>query len=226
VVSRVVLVHSPLVGPTTWKWVADELRDDGDDVAVTTISHESLLDGWSAVVAEVADQVSGTTGAVFIAHSGAGPLLPSIVEQAGAIDPTLVFIDAGIPPIASDATLMPSELLEGLASVVRDRELPPWSEWFGPDVMQELIPDESKRNLVTSELPRLPIQYFAESVPAVRPWPAARNGYVLLSEAYVDDAAEARSRGWSVVEVPGQHLDIVTRPRAVADAIHQCRTTV
>jgi hypothetical protein len=47
---------------------------------------------------------------------------------------------------------------------------------------------------------------------------------VLLSEAYLEDATEARNRGWTVIEVPGQHLDIVTKARAVAEAIGQCRT--
>jgi hypothetical protein len=225
VVSRFVLIHSPLVGVSTWSWAADELRAGGDEVVVPTISLESLLDGWSAVVSEVASQVSDTTGVVFVAHSGAGPLLPSIVEQAGAIDPVLIFVDAGIPLVAGETSLMPAELLKELTSLSRDGELPPWSEWFGPDAMAALIPDATKRRIVTSELPRLPIRYFIGSVPAVRPWPAAMNGYVLLSEAYVDDAKEARRRGWNVVELMGQHLDIVAKPRAVVEAIHQCRAT-
>jgi hypothetical protein len=58
---------------------------------------------------------------------------------------------------------MPAELLEELASLAREGPLPPWSEWFGPGVMPQQIPDEAKRRLVTSELPRLPIQYFKES---------------------------------------------------------------
>jgi hypothetical protein len=220
-----VLIHSPLVGPSTWNWVADELRDGGDDVVVPTIARKSLLGGWNAVVSEVASQVSGTTGAVFVAHSGAGPLLPSIVEQSGAIDPALIFVDAGIPLVVGETSLMPAELLEELTSLARDGELPPWSEWFGPDTMSMLIPDATKRRRVMSDLPRLPLLYFTGSVPEVRPWPAACNGYVLLSEGYVVDANEARKRGWTVVEAMGEHLDIVTRPRAVAEAIYQCQTT-
>jgi hypothetical protein len=40
-----------------------------------------------------------------------------------------------------------------------------------------------------------------------------------LSEAYRDDAAEARSRRWPTLEVLGTHLDIVNRPSAVASSI-------
>jgi hypothetical protein len=224
VVTQFALVHSPLVGPTTWWWVADELRAGGDDVVIPRIVPGSLLDGWRSVVSQVASQLSGTTGAVIVAHSGAGPLLPRIVEEAGAIEPALVFVDAGIPPIAGEAALMPAELLEELTCLAHDGVLPPWSEWFGPDVMATLIPDAEKRRLVTGELPRVPIRYLSGSIPAVRPWPASKNGYVLLSEAYADDAKEARERGWEVVEIGGQHLDIVTRPRTVAEAIRHCGT--
>jgi hypothetical protein len=220
-VTRFVLLHSPLVGPTTWKWVARELRSDGDVVAVPSLHQATPSRGWDAVVSDFADQVSGTSGLVFVAHSGAGPLLASIAERARAIEPAFIFVDAGIPPVENAASLMPAEMLEELRSIAENDVLPPWSEWFGPETMQTLIPDAAMRGLVVAELPRISLSYFSGSVPPVRPWPATENGYILLSDAYVHEAKEARQRGWPVVELLGQHLDIVTRARAVADAIHQ-----
>jgi hypothetical protein len=66
---------------------------------------------------------------------------------------------------------------------------------------------------------RLPLDYFLGLVPPVRSWPTDRNGYVLLSDGYLEDAQEARRRGWPVVELLGQHLDLVTKAPEVARAI-------
>ena len=214
-----VLLHSPLVGPSTWRWVAEELRTLGNDVDIPVISHSAASQGWEGVVSEVLTQLPVASGLVFVAHSGAGPLLPTIVDRSNAREATLVFVDAGIPAAHVSTPLMPPEILRRLASKVKDGLLPPWSEWFGPDVMSSLVPDADKRELVGSELSRLPFDYFSGIVPPVRSWPTDRNGYVLLSDAYLEDAQEARRRGWPVVELLGQHLDLVTKAHAVARAI-------
>jgi hypothetical protein len=220
-VAHYVLLHSPLVGPTTWKWVAEELRSEGDDVVVPTVAAATPSAGWRAVAAEFADQVPDIPGMVFVGHSGAGPLLPGIVDRARAVDPSLIFVDAGIPSESVPTTLLPDEMLQELTKIAESGVLPPWSDWFGPEVMKEMIPDQEMRRLVASDLPRLPLSYFSGAVPPVRPWPAADNGYILLSEAYVDEASEAARRGWDVVELFGRHLDIVSRAREVADAIRR-----
>ena len=219
--TRYVLVHSPLVGPSSWRWVADELQRDGHDVLVPAVSPSTLAGGVGAVVREVAAQTADLVDAVFVAHSGAGPILASIVAHARAVRPALVFVDAGVPAEDRPSPLMPEDLLEHLRSLADGAMLPPWSEWFGPDVIELLLPDQARRRLVVAELPRVPLAYLTGVVPAVRPWPATRNGYVLLSAAYDRDALVARERGWIVVELPGAHLDLVTRPRAVADAIYE-----
>jgi hypothetical protein len=133
----------------------------------------------------------------------------------------MVFVDAGLPATTTDTPLMPEAFLKQLSAITEDGLLPPWSEWFGPGVMASLIPDSNKRELIEFELPRIPLSYFHGSVPPVRKWPADRNGYVLLSDGYVDDAEEARRRGWPVVELLGDHLDLITRAPIVALAVVQ-----
>jgi hypothetical protein len=130
-----------------------------------------------------------------------------------------VFVDAGVPPTRGDAELMPSEFLIGLRALADDGMLPKWSDWFGPGVMEQLIPDAERRAAVCAELPHLPLTYFDSRVPVPRGWSSGRNAYVLLSEQYRADSAEAARRGWPVVELPGTHLDIVTRPAATAAAL-------
>lgn len=128
-------------------------------------------------------------------------------------------MDADLPPEADDAELMPSELLAELRAMACDGLLPKWSDWLGPEVMEELIPDATRRRAVADELPQLPVSYFEARVSAPRGWAAGRCGYVQLSEPYASDAAEAANRKWPVLQLPGAHLDIVTRPGAITDGI-------
>ena len=41
---RFVLLHSPLVGPATWRWVAEALRASGHHVAVPDLRRAAV--GW------------------------------------------------------------------------------------------------------------------------------------------------------------------------------------
>ena len=210
-----VLVHSPVTGPSTWRWVAAELTARGHQVFVPAVS---AVSSWLEFADAVADQVGPPERAVLVGHSGAGPLLPQISARVGA--GTLIFVDADIPPDVDEADLMPAEILTGLRAMAVDGLLPPWSEWFGPEVMGELVPDAERRAVVASELPRLPLSYYEARVPAPAGWNAAAGGYILLSaEAYGGQAEAAAARGWPVVELRGGHLDIVTRPEPIAAAI-------
>jgi hypothetical protein len=213
------LVHSPVTGPSTWRWVADELRARGHQVSVPSV--RPPYDSWEIFADAVATQAAGQAAgpAAVVGHSGAGPLLPQIAARITAAGP-LVFVDADLPPETGEATLMPAEILAELRSLAPDGVLPPWSDWFGPGVMRELVPDDAKRAVVTAELPSLPLSYFEARVPVPAGWVAAPGGYVLLSEeAYGGQAAAAAARGWPVVRLRGAHLDIVTRPAEVAEAI-------
>jgi hypothetical protein len=219
-VTAFVLVHSPVTGPTTWRWVAAELTAAGHQVCVPAVG---AVSSWQEFAGSVAGQVAHDDDAVLVGHSGAGPLLPQIAARIGA--GLLIFVDADIPPEAGEASLMPAEILAGLRAMAVDGLLPPWSEWFGPEVMGELVPDAERRALIAAELPRLPLSYFEACVPAPVGRAAASGGYILLSaEAYGGQAEAAATRGWPVIELPGSHLDIVTRPETIATAIAEIAT--
>jgi hypothetical protein len=224
--ARFLLLHSPLVGPTTWKWVSEELRGMGHEAKILIIPPLATFRGWEEVVENVIVQVTDEDDAIFVAHSGAGPLLPTIVDRSKSRGSTMVFVDAGLPASAADTPLMPESLLKELTIVAEDGLLPPWSEWFEPGVMALLIPDSNKRKLIEDELPRIPVVYFNGLVPPIRVWPADRNAYVLLSDGYVDDADEARRRGWPVIELLGGHLDLITKAPEVALALVQASASL
>ena len=76
VVLDFVLVHSPLVGPSTWRWVAQELNTAGHRASVRAVPAAVAEQGWSAFADSMARQAAG--GEMLVGHSGAGPLLPQI----------------------------------------------------------------------------------------------------------------------------------------------------
>jgi hypothetical protein len=216
-VGAFVLVHSPATGPSTWRWVAGELAARGHDVTVPAVPPAATSLGWAGFVGAVAALANGTASPVLVGHSGAGSLLPRI---AARVRPrALVFVDADIPPEAGETTVVPDEFGEFLNGLAIDGMLPPWSSWFGPDSMRDLIPDDRRREIVTAEMPALPLSYFQAHVPVPAGWTSTRCAYVQLSEPYAEQWSKAADSGWPVARLHGAHLDIVTRPAQVADAI-------
>src|SRR5260370_24005884 len=77
-VARLVLVHSPLVGPQTWEPVAAEFRALGYDAVVPDLTGTVAAGPpYHARQAEVVARSAAGRGAVLVGHSGAGGLLPS-----------------------------------------------------------------------------------------------------------------------------------------------------
>src|SRR5688500_9934088 len=74
---RFVLVHSPLVGPATWRGVADVLVSFGHQVELPDL-RDAAQSGDPRRFISVARSATSTDTAVLVGHSGAGFFLPSI----------------------------------------------------------------------------------------------------------------------------------------------------
>jgi pimeloyl-ACP methyl ester carboxylesterase len=217
-----VLLHSPLVGPLTWQPAATSLRAAGYQVAVPSLT--GVLDTGPPFYRKLADRVAATirqanpTGAVvLIGHSGAGALLPAAAEAAGTAVAAAVFVDAILPhPGRSWFQTAPPALGEQLRGLASDRQLPPWHQWFPPEVVTQLLPEEDLRRRFIAELPHLPLAYFEERAPVVSGWPTACCGYLRLSGAYDGVADEAERHGWVVIRESADHLAMLTRPATIA----------
>jgi hypothetical protein len=66
---------------------------------------------------------------------------------------------------------------------------------------------------------RLQVGYFYESVPAEPGWDGFGCAYLEFGHTYDAERAAAESRGWPVRVLKGHHLEMVTNPEAVANAI-------
>ncbi len=212
-----VLVHSPLVGPSTWRLVAELLRTSGSVVKLPDLRSGAALGDVQIMVDVAVAAARGLEPLTIVGHSGAGFLLPLIAAELGS-DCQLCFVDAGVPEAEGEST--PSrDFLEHLRDMAIDGVLPKWSTWWGPDVLESLIPDVQRRREVELELPNVSLSLYERFVRIPPNWRARRCSFVLLSEGYHNDATLAESLGWPVVTQLGGHLDLVNTPQNIAEAI-------
>ncbi len=202
------LVHSPALGPSTWRWVADALTGRGHEVvvpdlrdAVATGDPGAFVDTVATAVGPAVDDIDAVVG-----HSGAGPLLAAVATTARR-----VFVDAGLP---ADG---PDPFVGRLRSLAVDGVLPPWSTWFGPDLLAGSVPDPVRRAAIEADEPRAPLAFYEAPRPPARV--PVHGAYLLLSDAYRADADRADALGLLGAEVPSSHLGIVTHPDEVVTAI-------
>jgi pimeloyl-ACP methyl ester carboxylesterase len=219
-----VLIHSPLVGPTTWLPVADELVRRGREAVVPSLLGVAAASApqWRHVAEAVCAATTETAApVVLVGHSGAGLLLPAIADALTVGVAALVFVDSRLPPASGSLRLAPPGRMSQLRALASDGVLPPWSGWFGEDAMRELVPEERLRATLEEEMPRLPLSYFEASVPLPDGWSARPCAYLLFSgEPYAKSAAQARDQGWAVAETAGVgHLAMASDPIAVTDTL-------
>jgi pimeloyl-ACP methyl ester carboxylesterase len=222
---RIVLLHSPLVGPTTWTAVASLLRHMGYQVVVPDLRAAATVRPpyqpamWRAVT-DALDRADGAGPLVLVGHSGAGPLLPGLATACGHSVHALIYVDAGLPrPGTNWFERAPTGLADHVRRLVENGRLPPWDEWFDGGVLEALLPDPAMRAQFRKELPRVPLTFLTEATPPAT-W-AELSGYLLLSEAYLANAAEARANRWPVLEHLSHHLAMLTDPAGIADAIRR-----
>lgn len=175
-----VLVHSPLVGRLTWAGVADELRGRGWAAGVPDLRGIDQAEPpyWQQCVERVAQHIPDDAEAIaLVAHSGAGPLLPALGQRLAPRVSAYLFVDAIIPELGGRTPNVPPEFLDSLRALARDSWVPKWSQWWGEDVMADLVPDGDLRAQLESEMISLPLAYFEEEVPVPDSWPDAPCGY-------------------------------------------------
>jgi hypothetical protein len=215
--ARWLLVHPPLLGPAVLEPFAEVLRHRGDVVVVPdlrgAVEEAAGWPGrWTAAAAESgpADNVLG--------FSGAGVTLPAV---AAAVDARrVVWVDA-LMPARSGATVADDDIRGRIPALLDAAgRIVDWTTWWGPGALDDLVSDAAVRGAIVADGHRLPGDFYDVAVPVPGLWPEDGARYVQLSPSYDDAAAEARRRGWPAFgDGDGEHLDVATRPAAVADLI-------
>ncbi|HET9849667.1 MAG TPA: alpha/beta fold hydrolase [Candidatus Dormibacteraeota bacterium] len=219
-----VLVHSPSVGPATWERVAASLRARDQRVAVPDVRAVANAKPpfWRTIVELIRQGLNDLPRGervVLCGHSNAGLFLPMTAANFGPAVAGLIFVDASLPPETGGAAMVPPEFLEQLRRQASDGYLPRWTEWFPEEDVSPLFPDAETRRRVSEEQVRLPLAYYEDHVPVPSGWSSSPAGYVLFGPPYDRLAQDVRTRGWPVIEVPGQHLHMLVDPDGVAQAL-------
>jgi hypothetical protein len=214
------ILHSPLVGPTTTRALASALSGHG----WTTVAPDLRTSLSSPLTYAAAATRAAANVDVLVGHSGAGAMLPVIAHD---VEATLtVYVDAIVPEATTTFTTSDQliALLDQLPIV--DGRLPPWHEWWPAEILTQLVPDRRLRDALTAENPRLSRAFYDEPVPLPELWWTRRAGFLQLSPAYDDDRARAEQLGWPTTRIGGQHLDLLSQPGDVADAVVSLTATL
>lgn len=213
-----VLVHSLLLGPSTWRPVAARLAAERYQVLVPSLLDVAPL--WPAVVDAIHDDarlVPPGTPVVLVAHSNAGLLLPVIRSGLDRPVTASIFVDAALPAISGSTPATSPENLAGfLRPMAVNGTLPRWTDWWDTESVASLFPDSHTRETVIDEQPTLPLSYYEQRIPVPDGWDDHPCSYLRFSPAYEDRAAQARERGWRVTHLPGRHLHQLVDPAGTA----------
>jgi hypothetical protein len=214
-----VLLHSPLLGPAVWQWVAAALRQRRETVVVPSFAGidaatEPIWQWCVARAIRAIERLPSGMPVVLVGHSASGLLLPPVSSASAAIGhPAVasVFADAQIP---HDAPVEDDGFFDHARSIAREGRLPPWSEWWGEGAMEALVPDPARRLQILAELAPTPLVYLEEASPPSA-GPLGRVTYLRFSSVYAATAELARTRGWQVIELEGEHLHMAVDPESV-----------
>lgn len=219
-----ITVHSPLVGPATWRPVARLLRERYD-VAVPSLLGITAGPGpyASRIAEEVARDVPGEDREiVLVGHSRAGTHLPAIAEALAGRVIGAAFVDARLPhPGLSAFDATPPRYRESLTAMAHGGMLPQWDRWFAPEVLTELIPQTPQREAFLAELHPIALAYYEERAPDAAFTSATQCTYLQLSEGYREQADRAEALGWPTSRLPAHHLSLLTDPEPVAEFLSE-----
>lgn len=210
------MVASPFLGAFVWRAVARALGSRGERsvTLVPSVKIRGAADDYEAI-GELAREVRFERP-VWVAHSGAGAILPSLLENASPPG-GVIFVD-GLLPHPGQAWLdtAPPRLAAMVHATAREGLAAPWPFWFG-DRLTELLPDPNDRAALIADAPAIPLEFLSLRAPTVDLPDRTPCAFLRLSAAYESECISVEARGWPVVRREAHHLSIVTDAEPIAD---------
>lgn len=221
---RLVLVHSPLTGPSFWSGVRDGLWARGRRAYLARLPAPEHVHPpyWLTHAAGVAAGLPDEGQVVLVGHSGAGPLLPAIGRLArnrgcSATITGYVLVDCDLPRDGYSRLDLFDD--DAAAAALRGRCTGGWMPQWSSSQLQDLLPDPEQRHCFLAELPRVPLALYQEPITVPHDWPEAPCAYLQLSEHYQSSVRQAERLRWPMRRLPGHHFLPVSDPETVAEAL-------
>lgn len=210
---KLVLLHSPLVGPGSWDALAPVLRRRGHDVVVPDLS--AIVRGSPPYYLKLAALAASVAqDSILVVHSGAGALVPAIAARTAVRG--AIFVDALLPhPGKCWFDTAPPVLNARIRSLARDEMLPPWHRWWPKGAIEALLGEHYE--VFAAGLNELPLAYFEEIAPDIAL--TTPSAYLQIGAMNAIEADWAQANGWPVARLELHHLAMLTHPDAVAAAI-------
>jgi len=140
VFAPMLLVHSPLLGASSWERFAEMASSRGHRCVVADLTGVATAGppGWEYYVdSAVAAGGREEEPLVVVGHSGAGVFLPLIADRLGDGAAAVVLVDAVVPPAEGRFRVSPA-MRQLVDSKTVDGTLLPWMDWWPRDLMEEL----------------------------------------------------------------------------------------
>lgn len=221
---RLVLVHSPLTGPSFWAGVHDALWQRRRRAQLGRLPPAQRIHPpyWLTHAAGIAAALPEDESVVLVGHSGAGPLLPAIGRLARNRDAPVriagyLFVDSDLPRDGSSRLDLFDDA--AVAEALRERCVRGWMPRWTSAQLSGLLEDELVRERFVAEQPETPLALYEEAIGVPEDWPEAACGYLRLSDSYPGAAAWARREGWWYRSLEGHHFLPLCEPGLVAEAL-------
>ncbi len=212
--TRLVLVHSPFVGPEAWRATAAVLPE-----AIVADYGGVCGPDWYGRVGRAVAKEAGEAPWTAVLHSGAGGFAPALAAASASLA-GFIFVDAILPqPGRSVLETAPADFADRLRQVTTDGLMAPWNQWFDEDPTLRMIPDEAVRAAFVADLPRTPFAFLEAVAPDHAVWEAIPAAYIQLSRTYEAAADRAAARGWTVRRERLHHLAMASNPARIAELL-------
>jgi hypothetical protein len=213
---------SPLLGPASWRGVAEVMTGLGQatliaDAAMTTRSDTDHVGPWIADVLRrpIPDD---DLPVVVVGHSAACPRVPLAARcllDTGWNVKALICVDGRFPDGVSFTSSRPefAAMLDGM--VRPDDYLPPWPRWWG-SLVEGLVVDEAARDHVFNEAKPIPRRWFDQPCPVPKLPDSLARAFLCFGHSYLESGERADQEGWLSYRLAGDHLHQVVAPESVA----------
>lgn len=217
-----VLIHSPLVGPTSLAPTSAVLQSHGFVVHVPTPDPACGLSSWRDWPHGLQNSLPKIDDAILVGHSAGGLLAAYLAGTLKAR--AFICLDAMMPPERGLTPPVDPEFMNFVRSLpTEEGMLPIWTDWWDADLLANAPLDMNTKAMFIAELPRLPLTWFDDAF-EMPDWSSSARGFIQTSPVFDNEAIRAEGRGWPMICLKGTHLHPALAPTETAGALlDMCR---